>query len=181
MELERLKEQAGAGLAKFVPLIGRYKYALVVLLAGVLLLCAGGGARDAPQTESKQQQAEAADGFDLTSFETQLQQSLSHIAGIGKVELMLSLEETGEAVYASNIRHAETGTDSGSYESSLSTVSDGSYGEQPVQLKQLCPTFRGAVVLCEGARSDTVRLAVTEAVSAVCGLGADRISVIQMG
>ena len=94
---------------------------------------------------------------------------------------MLSLDETGEAVYASNVREAENGGESGSYESTLSTVSDGSYGEQPVRIKETCPTFRGAVVLCDGAGQSGVRLAVTDAVGAVCGLGADRISVIQMG
>ena len=36
-------------------------------------------------------------------------------------------------------------------------------------------------ILCDGAGASGVRLAVTEAVGAVCGLGADKISVIQMG
>lgn len=179
MELDRLKEGLRARLACAAPFIERYKYVCLVLLAGILLLYAGGGARDEPAAPAAAQDDES--GFVLADFEARLEESLSHIQGIGRVELMLSLEETGESVYASNIRHAENGADSGSYESTLSIVSDGSYGEQPVQIQQRCPTFRGAVVLCEGASRDSVRLAVTEAVGAVCGLGADRISVIQMG
>lgn len=179
MELDRIKMQAREGLGRLLPRLSQYKYALIVLLVGILLLYAGGGARDRP--ESNQPSGTEKAGFDLDSFEQELTDKLSKIAGIGRVELMLSLEQTGESVYASNIRESESGSESGSYESTLSTVSDGSYGEQPVRIKETCPTFRGAVVLCDGAGASGVRLAVTEAVGAVCGLGADKISVIQMG
>ena len=37
----------------------------------------------------------------------------------------------------------------------------------------------GAVVVCQGAGSSGVRLAVTEAVAALTGLPADRITVVQ--
>ena len=180
MELDRMKGQAGQAPAAFLPRLGKYKYALIVLLVGILLLYAGGGARDRPE-DSPTPQDGAAQAFDLAAFQAELEEKLGKIAGIGRVELMLSLDETGEAVYASNVREAENGGESGSYESTLSTVSDGSYGEQPVRIKETCPTFRGAVVLCDGAGQSGVRLAVTDAVGAVCGLGADRISVIQMG
>ena len=102
MELDRLKTQMRAGLGRLLPRLSQYKYAIIVLLVGILLLYAGGGARDRPeQTEpSGTEQA----GFDLDSFEQELTDKLSRIAGIGRVELMLSLEQTGESVYASNIR-----------------------------------------------------------------------------
>ena len=179
MELDRLKQHIWTRLEPFVPRIARYKYALIILLVGILLLYAGGGARDKPeQSEPRMEGTEQA--FALDSFEMRLEKKLSQIAGIGRVTLMLSLEESGQSVYASNIRQTDNGQQNGSYESTLSTVSDGSYGEQPVRIKETCPTFRGAVVLCDGAQDSRVRLAVTEAIRAVCGLRTDRISVIQM-
>ncbi|MBS5164714.1 MAG: hypothetical protein KHY77_03000 [Butyricicoccus pullicaecorum] len=179
MELDRLKQHIRTRLEPFVPRIARYKYALIILLVGILLLYAGGGARDKPeQSEPRMEGTEQA--FALDSFEMRLEKKLSQIAGIGRVTLMLSLEESGQSVYASNIRQTDNGQQNGSYESTLSTVSDGSYGEQPVRIKETCPTFRGAVVLCDGAQDSRVRLAVTEAIRAVCGLRTDRISVIQM-
>lgn len=179
MELDRLKQHIRTRLEPFVPRIARYKYALIILLVGILLLYAGGGARDKPeQSEPRMEGTEQA--FALDSFEMRLEKKLSQIAGIGRVTLMLSLEESGQSVYASNIRQTDNGQENGSYESTLSTVSDGSYGEQPVRIKETCPTFRGAVVLCDGAQDSRVRLAVTEAIRAVCGLRTDRISVIQM-
>ena len=39
---------------------------------------------------------------------------------------------------------------------------------------------RGAVVVCDGADSATVRLRIMQAVSALTGLGSDKISVIKM-
>lgn len=179
MELDRLKQHIRTRLGPFVPRIAQYKYALIILLVGILLLYAGGGARDKPeQSEPRMEGTEQA--FALDSFEMRLEKKLSQIAGIGRVTLMLSLEESGQSVYASNIRQTDNGQENGSYESTLSTVSDGSYGEQPVRIKETCPTFRGAVVLCDGAQDSRVRLAVTEATRAVCGLRTDRISVIQM-
>lgn len=179
MELDRLKQQIGTQFARLLPTLIKYKYALIILLVGILFLYAGGGARDKPE-KSPQQMEGTEEAFALDTFEERLEDKLAQIAGIGRVELMLSLEESGESIYASNIRQADNGERNGSYESTLSTVSDGSYGEQPVRIKEICPTFRGAVILCEGAQDSKVRLAVTEAVRAVCGLRADRISVIQM-
>ena len=118
--------------------------------------------------------------FDLAAFEQALCDKLAAVDGVGRVELMLSLEESGEAVYAVNTRQT-TGMDSSqSYESDLTILSDGSYGEKPVTVKNLLPTFRGAVVLCDGADNAQVRLAVTQAVSTVCGIGSDKVTVLKM-
>ena len=157
-----------------MPILQKYKYVFVILLAGLILLYAG-APRDKPEQEIKQE----TEIFGLENFKEDLQSKLSHIEGAGQVELLLSLEGSEETVYASNVRQSSTGDDNTSYENSLTVLSDGSYGEQPVRTKSICPTFRGAVVLCEGGDQIAVRLAVTEAVSAACGLGADKISVLK--
>ena len=133
MNTEKLHELC----ARLRPLAQKYRAALIVLLAGVLLLVSGGREEnsDTAQTQTD------ADSFSLSDFETQLCRRLSAIDGAGRVELMLSLEQTGEAVYA--------------------------------------VTFRGAIVLCDGAENAAVRLAVTQAVETVCGLTSDRITVLK--
>ena len=45
--------------------------------------------------------------------------------------------------------------------------------------RETYPVYLGAVVVCQGAGSGGVRLAVTEAVAALTGLPADRITVVQ--
>ena len=99
MNTEKLHELC----VRLRPLAKKYRAALIVLLAGVLLLVSGGREEksDAAQTQT------GADSFSLSDFETQLCRRLSAIDGAGRVELMLSLEQTGEAVYAVNTR--ETG------------------------------------------------------------------------
>ena len=51
----------------------------------------------------------------------------------------------------------------------------------PVTERVDAPTFRGAVVACEGADRAEIRLYVTEAVMAVTGLSSDRICVLKLG
>ena len=48
------------------------------------------------------------------------------------------------------------------------------------EVKRVLPVFRGAVVLCDGADDASVRLSVTQAVSTVCGIGADKVTVLKM-
>ena len=55
-------------------------------------------------------------------------------------------------------------------------VDDGS-AEAPVVTRTVYPTYRGALVVCQGGDRADVKLAVTEAVAALTGLSADRITV----
>jgi len=155
------------------PVIRRYSAVWAVLLVGVLLLASGNGCEQKPE-----EQSEIKAGFDLASFETQLSEKLSAIEGVGRVSLMLSLNETEESVYAVNVRQS-TGN-AQSYESNLAILSDTNYGETPVTVKNVLPSFRGAVVLCDGADKVDVRLAVIHAVSTVCGIGSNKVTVLKM-
>ena len=162
------------------PLLQKYKAVLIVLLAGVLLLASGGWFGGGKTVKPSSTAQNTADGFDLTSFEADLTDKLASIDGVGRVSLMLSLDETEESVYAVNVRQSTSGDNSKSYESDLTVLSDGSYGEAPVTVKSLLPTFRGAVILCDGADNAAVKYAVTQAVSTVCGVGSDKVTVLKM-
>ena len=54
---------------------------------------------------------------------------------------------------------------------------DGGSGDAPVVTRTVYPTYRGALVVCQGGDRADVKLAVTEAVAALTGLSADRITV----
>ena len=64
-------------------------------------------------------------------------------------------------------------------EKQVLTVNRGSGRQEVVVTQQLYPTYQGAVVVCEGAGSSSVRLAVVNAVSVLTGLSSDRISVVK--
>lgn len=165
---------------RVVPLVQKYRYALIILLAGLVLMLVG-TPRDAPATDAQERaSAPQTQSFDAAAFQEDLRNKLSLIDGAGQVALLLSIEDTEEVIYASNTRQTSTGENNASYENNLTVLSDGSYGEQPVRVKSVCPTFRGAVVLCEGGDKTGVRLAVTEAVATACGLRTDKITVLKM-
>lgn len=158
----------------------RYKYFLAVIAVGVLLLLSAKVPASEPAKEEGTQ-TEAA--FDLQTFQQSVADSLAQIEGAGRVEVLLSLEAGEESVYASDVSQSTGGSSdstSETYQSTMSILSDGSYGETPVLIKSKYPTFRGAVILCEGADSDTVRLQIVQAVSALCGISSDHISISKL-
>ena len=59
-------------------------------------------------------------------------------------------------------------------------VNSGS-GQEAVLLTRRYPTFQGALVVCEGGDDAEIRLLMTRAVSALTGIGADRITVCKGG
>lgn len=59
------------------------------------------------------------------------------------------------------------------------TVGRGAGNQDVVSLQTVAPQFRGALVVCPGGGDPQVRLRLIEAVSALTGLGANRVSVCQ--
>lgn len=173
MKLENVR----LSLPRLQALLVKYRYAVVVLAAGLLLLTLDGKPKQITPAAEPAQQGPA---FNLESFEQTAAEQLSRIQGVGKLELMLTLESTGEAVYASNTRESVNGEYAGSREQTLTVVSGSGYEQKPVTVKELYPRFRGAVVLCEGADNIHVRSAVIEAVSTLCGIGTDKVAVLKM-
>ena len=107
-----------------------------------------------------------------------MEEILCKISGVGMVDVMLTLHSGGELVLAqdTSLRYSGPTQNPDSYERTSDTVS-GTGGVVVTQEKY--PLYRGALVVCEGGGSDSVRLQVVAAVSALTGLGADRIAVVR--
>ena len=56
---------------------------------------------------------------------------------------------------------------------------DGGDREETVVTQTAYPTYRGALVVCQGGDRADVKLAVTAAVSALTGLSSDRVTVVK--
>lgn len=163
-------------------LIGRYKYVLLVLLAGVVCLLWPSG-RDRPPSPVTAEEAAESSQEDITALQREMESILGKIQGVGQLQLMLTLERGTERRLAENGELDYSGTPAApdSYRRSSETVvlSQSGSGESVVVVEEICPRFRGALVVCEGGDLPSVRLAVVEAVSALTGLGSDRISVVK--
>ena len=57
--------------------------------------------------------------------------------------------------------------------------SRGSGSQETVTVQEIYPRYQGALLVCAGGDDPTVRLQLTEAMSALTGLGADKISISQ--
>ena len=157
---------------KLLEPLKRYQYALLILLVGLVLLAWPDAAVTKQETTAQATSGETADAFDLTAMETRLAESLAQIDGVGETEVVLTLSAGSETVLATDW---EADGDS----SSVTTVviSNGSSQQTTVTTQVIYPTFQGALVVCDGGDSATVRLQVVKAVAALTGLGADSISV----
>ena len=145
----------------------------MVLLIGIFLLCLP---RQEPQTgvspkqETVQQQ---------TTLEQELEDVLSKLEGAGKVRVLLTESSGSETYYQQDEDRRE---DEGGKQIRSDTVilTDSDRGQSGLVRRVDPPVYLGAVVLCQGADSARVKLAVTEAVANATGLSTDRITVLKM-
>lgn len=160
--------------AKVWKLLNQYKYVLVVIAAGLLLLLWPSG-KERQAAPAGTDGGQGQEGFDLKELEEKLSQTLSQVEGAGKVTVTLTVKNGMEQVLASD-RSTSVTEGGSSVEETTVLVNSGS-GQEAVRLTQRWPTFQGALVVCEGGDSMEIRLLMTQAVSALTGLGADRITV----
>ena len=168
LQLSQLHEQAAQ-------LLRKYRIPLLVFLLGVALALVPGKTK---KTDAQQTTAASADtAFDLSV--TQLEALLSAIDGAGRVRLMLTLSSGEQIIYQTDSR---TVTASGSTTQETQTVfrQPGGSEKEPAVQSTVYPTYQGALVVCDGAERASVRLAVTQAVSSLTGLGSNKIAVVKM-
>lgn len=155
--------------------VEKYKMALLVLVLGIcLMIIPKGNEHPTVQNDDEVSQLELEE-----QLEQRLEQTLCMIDGAGDVRVVLSLQEGETYTYQTDTENAQDDQQKEqSTETVLITDSDGN--EKPVMVSILYPVYKGAVILCQGADSPTVRLSIVNAVSDLTGLGSDKISVIKM-
>lgn len=164
-----MKERIFTAFERWREPLERYKYVLLVVAAGMLLMLLPSGEKEAARTEV----AAAENSFDVESFEERLEEVLSRIEGAGEAKVILSLRNGSRQVLAQD----EEWERDGSLSASTVTVGEGAGVERVVPLQTVAPEFRGALVVCPGGGDARVRLELTRAVSALTGLGSDKISI----
>ncbi len=158
-------------------LLDQYKYVLIVIAAGIILLLWPSGEKKGEEEAAGAEIPQ--DSFDLEALEEKLSRTLSQIDGAGKVTVTLTVRSGMEQVLASDRTTSVTERGS-SVEEETVLVGSGS-GQEVVPLTRRYPTFQGALVVCEGADDTELRLTITQAISALTGLGTDRITVCKGG
>ncbi len=161
-------------IEKTLILIKKYKYVALVLLLGVGLLLIPSGESEAPVTET-----ENTDEKYIQQVQTQLCEMLGQIEGAGKVRLMLTPKYSSRTEYHTDVQ-TDREADSVSEERKTVILSTGSAYDKAAVSAVCYPQFLGALVICQGADDPAVKLDILNAVSALTGLGTDRITVVKM-
>lgn len=144
-------------------LVRKYRYVLLVVLAGLFLMALPDGKNTKAAPEPRQ------------DLQTGLEEILSQIQGAGRVRVLLTQREGERTVYQTD----EDSTSSGIRSDTV--LLNGSDRSQTGLVQQVNPpTYLGAVIVCQGADSASVRLAIVSAVGSVTGLSTDKITVLKM-
>ncbi len=170
--------------AKWQALAGRFRAALAdekkrvnlllcTGLAGLLLLALSEWLPDgtsqapsstpAPETISQQDYA--------AQLENRLQELVMQVDGVGRAEVMVTLAQGEESVYATD---RETTGEETSRVSHVLTGDDGLV--ETVQM----PKVLGVAVVCEGGESPAVQNCICALVGSLTGVGANHITVAKM-
>lgn len=157
----------------------QYKYVVLTAALGIFLLLLPPGEG---KTADTGRTPTAAEHFDRAALQTEMEDILSSLDGVGRLSLMLTVDGGSEYELAQDETDARkfSGTESGEQSRSSETVVLGSgSGAEVVVTRSRYPRFLGALVVCEGGDRADVQLKVTQAVGALTGLSSDRITVVK--
>lgn len=153
--------------------LGKYQYVLLLLLVGALLLALPAGGKKTASAPDETGRVSGEDvSFFWTGLEERLEKALSRIEGAGEVRVVLTLKEGPRQVLAQEGKVGEN-----SHETTTVLASQSGGVREPVKVQELGPSYQGALVVAQGADDPRVRLALSQAVSALTGLGADKITI----
>lgn len=198
-----MEEKIKGGMAKWL----RKDNLLILLLLGILLVVIA-----LPTEKSSQKEEEAARGASGSSesgtvgtasspritsteeytayLEERLEETLSRISGVGRVQVMITLEATEELVVEKDQQTQSSNTteedsQGGSryvYQSDRSenTVYHSSGNNEPYVVKTLMPEVSGVVVVAQGAGTGQISKEITDVVQALFGVEAHKVKVVKM-
>lgn len=145
-------------------------------LIGMVLLCLSEWLPSTPASPSPEQNSEPgsyagtfSDSFAI-DLENRLQDLIESVEGAGHCEVMVTLSEGEQTVYA-------TDTDQGDNATRSEHVL---IGDNALVESVKVPTIQGVAVLCEGGNDVRVQNTVTELIRSLTGIGANHITVTKM-
>lgn len=149
-------------------------FVIVVLgVAGIILLTLS---EIMPEKEEKT--VETENNQSLSEYEEKTEKRLaeliSSIDGAGRTKVMITLNSGDENVYATEDKGGEK-----TYERNYVVVKQNG-DEIGMLLRVEEPEIRGVAVVCEGADSETVKQEITNTVTAVLGVGTNRVNISKM-
>lgn len=108
-------------------------------------------------------------------LENKLVQLVSSIDGVGECQVMVTLENTTESVYATDVEIKND--DSSVNQKDKYVIYDSENGETPVLIKEYLPKVQGVTVVCTGGDNTAVKEKIIESVTSLFNIPTNRVSV----
>lgn len=154
------------------------KIVFVLGLAGILLIGLSGFLGNDDRIPKDEDYALQSKRY-VEETEQRIQKILSMTSGVGKVTVMITIDNGAEYVYAKDEKQSG-GTQQTSVESKYILI-DGSTGKrQPLVLTQLEPKIKGVVVVCDGGNDPVVRQRVNEIVTTSLGISSLQVCILKL-
>lgn len=154
----------------------------IIILAGVLILIIAVPTDGNKKQESKKTEIQTpVEEKETLSWETytdrmegQLEKLLSQMEGVGKVKVMITLEDQGQHIVDKNI------TKSADDYEEVTVILDVGDEETPYVTREETPRIQGVFVVAEGGGNAKIVNDISEAVMALFDLEIHKIKIVEM-
>lgn len=108
----------------------------------------------------------------VSKLESKLENSILSIDGVSDVNVMITLENGFEYVYATEeqTKQITSGT--------LTTTSLVLVSGKPVVVKEIYPTIKGVVVVCKNSKDINIKLSILSAIQTVLNVPNEKITIL---
>jgi stage III sporulation protein AG len=170
------------------------KIIIIAGLLGIALIFLSGyltsGGTSTQQTAVSSQPQPTAQSYEGT-LETELQQLVTGIQGVGNARVFVTLEQTAQTVYATEEKTSGQTTQDKSdgtttrnesdsdNETSYILVKNADGSEKALQVTEIQPVVKGVVVVCDGGDSPQVQQNIIDAVTTALHITSVRVCVIK--
>ena len=153
-------------------LLYKYKFVLIIIAAGILLMLI-------PSEKEPATQLTITPQTEQTPLANELEEILAQMAGVGKVKVMITESVSAETVFQTDENHSSS-LDAESKQVKTVIISNSGREEEGLIKTVTPPIYLGAIIVCQGGDSPTIRLQIVQAVANVTGISSDRITVLKM-
>jgi stage III sporulation protein AG len=171
---------------------------VILLLLGILLVVITiptGSTKDEAETKGESVLVQSTVDTTSESYETYLEErvarALEYVDGAGKVEVLLTLKNTGEKIVEKDTQSSSQKTQEEDSSGGSRTVQDNSNdrtsiyerasdgSQTPYVTQEICPEIEGVVVIAQGGDNAVVVQNITEAIQALFGVDAHKIKIMK--
>jgi stage III sporulation protein AG len=168
-------------------LSSNYKYLILISFVGIFLIFISTTKKREKPNKTKVEKTNFQNSEEYaTHLENKLNKIISKIKGVGRSEVLVTLENGFENIYANSEKTATNSNEN--FSGKMSTrndsqkdiaMKDTKEGKQPVVITQKEPKIKGVLIVCEGANDGLVVEQIHDAVLRSFNIKANQLSVVK--